>query len=96
MKKKVLGVIITRVRKDNIELNPEIVKDMLETNILGMIPEDINVKRSLNRKDAVVHTHPQSNASRAYKEIAARMVNAEYDSNKDRPSFWKRFMKFNI
>lgn len=96
MKKNVIGVIVTRVRKDNIEMNAETVKDMLETNILGMIPEDLNVKRSLNQKDAIVHTHPQSNASRAYKEIAAKIVNMPYDSNKDRPPFWKRFMKFNM
>jgi len=93
MKKPVLGVIVTRVRKDEIEMNSETVKDMLETQILGMIPEDINVKKSLNQKDAVVHTHPYSHASRAYKEIAAIIVNAEYNSNKDRPSFWKRFFK---
>lgn len=93
MKKNILGVIVTRVRKDDIEMSAETVKDMLETPILGMIPEDINVKKSLNQKDAVVHTHPQSNASRAYKEIAARIVNAEYDSDKDRLPFWKRIFK---
>jgi septum site-determining protein MinD len=93
MKKNVLGVIVTRVRKDDIEMNAETVKDMLETTILGMIPEDMDVKRSLNQKDAVVHTHPQSDAARAYKEIAARIVNVEYNSNKDRPPFWKRIFK---
>jgi len=93
MKKPVLGVIVTRVRRDGIEMSSEAVRDMLETPILGMIPEDMNVKRSLNIKDAVVHTHPQSNASRAYKEIAARIVNVEYDSNKDRLPFWKRILK---
>lgn len=93
MKKPIMGVIVTRVRKDNIELSPETVKDMLETPILGMIPEDMNVKRSMNQKDAIIHAYPKSNASRAYKEIAARIVDAEYDSNKDRLPFWKRIMK---
>jgi septum site-determining protein MinD len=93
MKKPITGVIVTRVRKDNIEMTPETVKDMLETPILGMIPEDMNVKRSLNQKDAVVHTHPKSDASRAYKEIAARLVNVEYNSKKDRYPFWKRILK---
>jgi septum site-determining protein MinD len=93
MKKNVLGVIVTRVRKDDIEMSPETVKDMLETNILGMIPEDMNVKRSLNQKDAVIHTHPQSSSSRAYKEIAAKIVNVNYDSDKDKPPFWRRIFK---
>jgi septum site-determining protein MinD len=93
MKKPVLGVIVTRVRKDDIEMTPETVKDMLETPILGMIPEDMNVKKSLNQKDAVVHTHPKSDASRAYKEIAARIADVDYNSKKDRLPFWKRIMK---
>jgi len=93
MKIPVMGVIITRVRKDNIEMSPETVKDMLETPILGMIPEDINVKISMNQKDAIIHTHPKSDASRAYKEIAARIVNVEYDSDKDRLPFWRRIFK---
>ncbi len=96
MKKTVTGVIVTRVRKDNIEMTPEAVKDMLETPILGMIPEDMNIKRALNQKDAIVHTHPKSDASRAYKEIAARLVDAEYNSKKDRHPFWRRIMKFNM
>lgn len=93
MKKTILGVIVTRVRKDNIEMSPETVKDMLETPILGMIPEDITVKKALNKKDAVVHTHPHSDVSRAYKEIAARITSVEYDSKKDRYPFWRRILK---
>jgi septum site-determining protein MinD len=89
MKKSVLGVIVTRVKKDDIEMNPETVKEMLEVPVLGMIPEDISVKKSLNMKDAVVHTHPKSNASRAYKEIAARILEVRYDSDKDKPSIWE-------
>lgn len=93
MKKTVLGVIVTRVRKDKIEMSPESVKDMLETPVLGMIPEDITVKKALNKKDAVIHTHPHSNASRAYKEIAARIVSVDYNSKKDKYPFWRRIMK---
>lgn len=95
LKKPVLGVIVTRVKKNKTELQPETVKDMLEIPILGMIPEDIFIQEALNLKDAVVHTHPKSNAARAYKEIAARLLGVEYDSNKDKPSFWERIFKRN-
>jgi septum site-determining protein MinD len=84
------GIIITRVRKNKSEMQPETVKEMLETEILGMIPEDISIQESLNIKDAVVHTHPSSPAARAYKEIAAQLVDMHYDSRKDRPGFFKR------
>jgi MinD-like ATPase involved in chromosome partitioning or flagellar assembly len=93
MKKTIKGVIMTRVRKDDIELSPETVKDMLEAPILGMIPEHADIRRSLSKKDAVIHTYPKSDSARAYKEIAARLLDIEYDSTKDRHSFWKRIFK---
>ena len=93
MKKNVLGVIVTRVSKDKIEMQPEAVKEMLETSFLGMIPEDIKVKESLNLKDAVVHTHPKSKPARAYKEIAAKIIGKEYDSNKDKEGVIEKVLK---
>ncbi len=93
MKKGVMGVIVTRVKKNDIEVQPETVKEMLEAYILGMIPEDSSVSESLSQKDAVVHTHPKSNAARAYKEIAAHILGVAYDSEKDREKIWIRFFK---
>jgi septum site-determining protein MinD len=90
MKKNIHGVIITRVRKNKFELSPEIVKDMLEIPILGMIPEHISMQEALRLKDAVIHTHPKSIPSRAYKEIAAKILGITYDSNIDKPTLWER------
>lgn len=92
-RKPIRGVIVTRVKKDDIELSPEIVKEMLESDVLGMIPEDIHVKKSIREKSPVVQLHPGSNAARAYKEIAATILGVEYDSKKDRDSVLKRFFK---
>jgi len=92
MKKPILGIIVTRVRKNDFEMSPEVVKEMLEAPVLGMIPEDISIQKSLSMKDAVIHTHPKSNASRAYKEIAARILEISYDSDKDKPSLWERIL----
>jgi septum site-determining protein MinD len=89
MKKTILGVIVTRVKKNDIEMTPGIVKEMLEIPILGMIPEDISVQKSLSLKDAVIHTHPKSKASRAYKEIAAQLLQVHYDSDKDKERIWE-------
>ena len=94
LKKPVIGIIVTRVKKDEIELQPEVVRDMLECSIIGMVPEDDAVRKSINAKNAVVHTHPKSNASRAYKEIAAKLLNIKYDSDKDKDNVFKRFSKW--
>jgi len=93
LKKPVLGVIITRVKKNYIEMQPETVREMLEVPILGMVPEDINVSEALSMKDAVIHTHPKSKSSRAYKEIASKILNVEYDSNKDKEKLIEMVLK---
>jgi len=90
LKKPVLGVIVTRVKKDNIELEPEVVKEMLEAPILGMIPEDDAVKKAIKNKGILINTYPKSDAARAYKEIAAKILGVPYDSNKDRGSLFER------
>jgi len=93
LKKPVKGVIITRVKKNKIEMQPEAVKEMLETPILGMVPEDIDIQKSLNSRDAVIHTSPKSKSARAYKEIAAKLLDIEYNSNKDRENMVKRVLQ---
>ena len=94
IKKPVRGVIVTRVMKDDIELSPDVVRDMLEVPILGMVPEDDSVKKSISMKRAVVHSHPKSKAARAYKEIVAKMLNIRYDSDSDKETFTERFSKW--
>jgi len=93
LKKPVLGVIVTRVKKNNIEISPETVKEMLEIPILGMIPEDIDIQKSLRLKDAVILTHPKSKPTRAYKEIAARLLDISYDSDKDKEKIIERILR---
>ncbi len=95
LKKPVLGIIITKVKKNKIEMQPETVKEMLEAPILGMVPEDIDIHKSLNLKDAVVYAYPKSKSARAYKEIAAKLLDVEYDSDKDREKWWRRVFRRN-
>jgi len=94
MKKNITGVIMTRVRNNKSEMKPEVVKDMLETDILGMVPEDISIQQALNQKNAVVHTHPKSKSARAYKEIAARITGNVYDSRVDKETMIEKFRRY--
>jgi len=97
MKKPVIGVIMTRVRKNDTEMQPDVVREMLEIPILGMVPEDETIQEALSLKDAVVHTHPKSKSARAYKEIAARIMGVKYDSETDKESVLDKILrKFRI
>jgi septum site-determining protein MinD len=91
--KHVLGVIVTRVKKDYLEMQPEAVKEMLETEVLGMVPEHKDIRKSQNLKDSVVHTHPKGLPARAYKEIAARILDIDYNSESDRERIFEKFWR---
>jgi len=89
--KSVTGVIITRSR-DTQEMNKTDIQALLERPIIGIIPEDSSVREALMRKDAVVHTHPNSDAAIAYKKIAARLIGRKYIPH-EKPSFMTRFFE---
>ena len=78
MGKKIRGVIVTRVRGSKYEMPIENIEEMLELPIIGVIPEDSNMQEALVLKDALIHTHPNSKAARAYKKIAASIAGIKY------------------
>jgi septum site-determining protein MinD len=87
--KDVKGVIVTRHKNEDYELPLSSIKSMLETSIIGVIPEDDSVKKSLNKRDAVIHTHPKSKASKKYREIAEKISGNGNGSKKPEGVFSK-------
>ena len=75
--KNVLGILITRVRKDNKEMKIRDIANLLEKPIIGVIPEDNNVRESIMIRDAVVHIKPNSKASKSYKKVTSKMIGEE-------------------
>jgi septum site-determining protein MinD len=84
--KEVKGVIVTRHKDAKYEMPLSSIKSMLETPIIGVIPEDKSVKESVTKRDAVIHTHPRSKVAKKYQEIA-RKVSGEVEEVK---GFFKR------
>ncbi len=76
MGKEINGVVVTRHADAKYEMPLSSIKSMLESQIIGIVPEDKAVKEALNLRDAVCHTHPKSRVSKKYLEIA-RKVNGE-------------------
>ena len=87
--KSITGIIVTRVKNDKNELSLKDIQVMLERPIIGIVPEDISVKEALLQKDAVVHTHPKSDAAIAYKKIAAKLIGRRYVPPEDISFFSK-------
>ena len=74
MNKPVKGVIITRYAGKRTEMSIPNLKDMLESEILGIIPESDHVKESQVMKNAVIHTHPKSQAAKTYLITSQRLL----------------------
>ena len=72
--KEIRGFVITRHRNKKTEVPVENIKELLELPLLGIVPEDRKMQKALGLKDAIVHTHPWSKASRAYKRIAEKLL----------------------
>jgi len=79
--KDISGIILNKVKNDNIELSIKNVETILESRVIGIIPEDDNVRKAMHLKHPVVHTHPHSNASIGFKRIAAQLLGKTYVDN---------------
>ncbi len=91
--KNIRGVVLTRFKENEVKESLENIEAMLETPILEVIPEDEAVKEALKLKDAVVHTHPHSEAAIAYKKLAAKLLGKRYTEEIEKEEKKGRFYK---
>lgn len=89
MNKPVKGVIITKYRGRGTDMPISNIHDMLETSILGIIPEDEAVKISQVLKNAVIYTHPRSKVSKNYIETSKRLLGDDYKEPIVKQGLWK-------
>jgi len=76
--KKVSGIILTRTYEDELELAKEDVEAMLDTPVIGIIPEDETLRESVKMKSPITHSHPNSPSSLGYKKLAAHLLGEKY------------------
>ena len=50
----------------------------METDIIGVVPEDRHVKHSIATKNPVIVYEPNSDAAIAFKEVAAKIAGIKY------------------
>jgi septum site-determining protein MinD len=73
-----LGVIVNRVKGKKHEFSLPAVGDFLEMPMLGHVPEDPEVAKSISLKKPLVMHRPSSPASQHIMSIAARLIGEEY------------------
>ncbi|MDD5181759.1 MAG: cell division ATPase MinD [Candidatus Nanoarchaeia archaeon] len=73
-----IGVVVNKVRNKEWEMTKKNVEEFIELPVIGMIPEDDNVKRSIAYKKPLVYAYPKSPAARAIKRLAASIIGEDY------------------
>lgn len=76
---KPIGIIVNRYRKHETgQINPKEIENACELPVLGVIPEDKNIRKSIHKEMPVVFFNPYSSSSIAFRKIAAKILGFDY------------------
>lgn len=83
IKAKVRGVVVNKRRNRDYELSSKEIESATGVPILGNVPEDENVIRSISEKNPVVISRERSPAARSFRRIAADIAGVESNESMD-------------
>lgn len=75
VKTKVKGVVVNRVMNIKSEVSNEKIEKMMHAKVIGTIPYDINIVKSILHKLPIIRKSSKSDASNSIKEIAMDIAN---------------------
>jgi len=75
--REILGLVLNGVRDEKSEVNHEDVKDLIETDILGKVPDHKHVREGIALREPVVSYKPDSRASQHIGDVAYRLKGEE-------------------
>ncbi|MFB6204126.1 MAG: cell division ATPase MinD [Candidatus Nanohaloarchaea archaeon] len=77
LNRDVLGLVVNGVRGERSEVSMDDIEDLVETDILGTVPDHKHVRESIALREPVVSYKPDSRASIAIEDIAHRLRGEE-------------------
>jgi len=77
MGKKVSGVVLTRAGHET-DIHKDNVETILEHSVIGVIPEDENMKRAVMRREPVSSIYPNSPSAAAYHQLACYLTGKKH------------------
>ncbi len=80
----IIGVVLNRYTGNETEMHIENIERMLGKQILAVIPEDKNIKKSINLKHPIIYAYPMSPASVGFKKLAAKLIGEKYEYGLDK------------
>ncbi|MBR9681553.1 MAG: P-loop NTPase [Candidatus Altiarchaeota archaeon] len=87
MKKHVIGVVLNRATVHELEPNPVMIENVMRMEVLGKIPEDMSVRKSIAIQNPVVLSYPESAASIEIRKTAHLLGGIPW---KDQRQWWQK------
>ncbi len=87
--KNIYGVVVTRTTEKD-DISAENIAVLLDAPLLGEIPEDETIKKSVSMKQPAIFSHPSAVCSISYKKIAAEMLGQSYSYELPKKGFFSR------
>ncbi len=75
---RVAGFIINRHSDSDADMEVKNIEAMLEKPLIGTIPYDISIPRSIFARQPLVYLYPESPAALGFKRVAAMMMGQDY------------------
>jgi len=75
--KNILGIVVNRTTKYH-RIKPSEIEAVTGAQVIGIIPEDLKVMKSLLAKRPVIEAYPNSSAAVALSKVAARLSGKAY------------------
>ncbi|MBR9689366.1 MAG: P-loop NTPase [Candidatus Altiarchaeota archaeon] len=91
MKKQVVGMVLNRQLVHEYEPDGLMIKKFTGLNVIGEIPEDIVVRKSIAVQSPVTLSYPESKAAKELERISALIGGIDYKSSK---GWFHNLMKF--
>jgi len=90
---KLRGIVVNRVTKLGVEMAKKEIEAILEGNVVAVIPEDPEVRKAAAFGQPVVLKAPNSPASKAITELAAKIAGVELKKDKAKESALSKFLR---
>lgn len=87
----VIGVVLNRCSDKSIDMTVENIEKMLGKQVLAVVPEDKNVKKSIKLKHPVIYAYPMSPSSLSFKKAAAKLIGEKYEVELDKKEKQSKF-----
>lgn len=77
MDREVIGLILNSVRNEKSEVSDQDINELMETEIIGKVPEHKHVREGIALREPVLSYKPGSEVSNAFKDVAHRLQGRE-------------------